>query len=416
MHLLFISSLLPDHDPASGFELANRAIAQELRRQGARVSFAGFRLPGSRMPVPGEVPLGELIIENALATRGRKAAWVAHALRSGLPVAAAKLHGLGDRLMRERLAAAGPVDGYVLNSIQMPTAYPMLARDKPSIFVAHNVEHRTAAENARNARSRLARYLYEREARLLEAAEARICRDAAAIHTLSRDDGRALGLDGDPRYEPLALTLGRPAAAEDEARRYDIGLIGSWSWAPNRVGLDWFLAEVVPHLPETLTIAIAGRFDGAPPRAPKNVRFLGRVPDAQAFVRSSRVIALATKGGTGIQLKTLETFEEGLPAVATTPALRGVDAVPDNVVVADEPEGFAAGLEAMVHLDREGRSLRVDGAAFAERQRAALASGIGRGLAILDAALSRPRKAAGASRAAPSFQAREFHSGWVGGQ
>lgn len=413
MHLLFISSLLPDRDPTSGFELANRAMSEEFRRQGVRVSFAGFRLPGSRMPGPGEVPLGELIIENAAATRGRKAAWVVNALRSGLPVGAAKLHGLGDRVLRERLAAAGPVDGYVLNSIQMPTAYPTLARDKPSIFIAHNVEHRSAAENARHAGTAMGRYLYRREARLLEEAEARICRDAVAIHTLSQDDGRALGLEGDPRYAPLALSLGRPAAAGGETRSHDIGLIGSWGWAPNRVGLDWFLAEVVPRLSRSTTIAIAGRFDGRPPRAPDNVRFLGRVPDAQAFVRGSRVIALATKGGTGIQLKTLETFEEGLPAVATAPALRGVDALPENVVVADDAEGFAAGLAAMVQLDRDGRSLRVDGTAFAERQRAALSRGIARGLSILDADLSRPRKAPGVVRAAPSFQPTTLDSGWV---
>lgn len=414
MHLLFISSLLPDHDPASGFELANRAMAAEFRRQGVRVSFAGFRLPGSRLPSPGEVPLGELIIENAMATRGRKAAWVVNALRSGLPVGAAKLHGLGDRVLRERLAAAGPVDGYVLNSIQMPTAYPMLAQDKPSIFIAHNVEHRSAAENARTAGSALARALYRREARLLERAEARICREAAAIHTLSRDDGRALGLEGDPRFEPLALSLGRPAPPDDPARTHDIGLIGSWSWAPNRVGLDWFLTEVVPLLPSTLTIAIAGRFDGQPPRAPKNVRFLGRVPDAQAFVRGSRVIALATKGGTGIQLKTLETFEEGLPAVATAPALRGVDRLPENVIVADDALGFATGLEEMVRVDWEGRSLRVDGGAFALRQRNALSQGIARGLAILEADLRRPRKASESrAREAQSFQTRELSSGWV---
>ena len=46
MHLLFLSSLLPDGRPSTGFEIANHAIAQSYRRQGVRLSFAGFRRPG----------------------------------------------------------------------------------------------------------------------------------------------------------------------------------------------------------------------------------------------------------------------------------------------------------------------------------------------------------------------------------
>ncbi|KQT52357.1 glycosyl transferase [Aureimonas sp. Leaf454] len=415
MHLLFVSSLLPEIEPSSGFELANRAIAAELRRQGVRVSFAGFRVPGSRLPRAGETPLGERIIENASAGRVQKAAWVAEALRAGLPVSAAKLSGLSSAVLRQRIAAAGPVDGYVLNSIQMPTAYPFLVRDKPSIFVSHNVEHRTAAENAEHAASAMSRMLYRREARLLAAAEARVCREAVAIHTLAEEDGRALGLGSDPRHAPLALALGRPRAEPTTRRSHDIGLIGTWSWAPNRVGLDWFLAEVVPLLSPDLSIAIAGRFDGRPPQAPRNVAFLGRVPDAQDFVRSSRVIALATKGGTGVQLKTIETFEEGMPAVATSQALRGVDAPPANVVVADDPEDFAIGLGAMVERDRAGRSLRLDGVAFAEHQHLALSRGIGKGLAVLEAELTRPRRSgATPDRRPQAFSASELNTQWVG--
>ena len=103
-------------------------------------------------------------------------------------------------------------------------------------------------------------------------------------------------------------------------------------------------------------------------------------------MRASRVVALATKGGTGVQLKTIETFEEGLPAVATSAALRGIDAVPENVRVADDPQAFAAGLIEQVMADRAGGDLRLDGSRFAERQRAALDAGIARGLGIFAAA------------------------------
>ncbi|BDA82761.1 glycosyl transferase [Aureimonas sp. SA4125] len=396
MHLLFISSLLPDGDAASGFELANRAIVDEYRRQGVRLTLAGFRRPGSRPAGEDEIDLGEMAIENAAVGGRRKLAWLARAFSAGLPVSAAKLAVLDPTVLRAKLARAGEVDGYVLNSIQMPTAYPFLSAERPSIFIAHNVEHLSAEENARNARSPAARFLYRREARLLAVAERRICRRAAVIHTLSREDQRLLGLAQNPSCHPLALSIGRPTLPDAGCRTHDIGLIGTWSWAPNRVGLDWFVEKVVPLLPDDLRIAIAGRFDGPPPAAPANVRFVGRVADAQAFIQASHVVALATRGGTGVQLKTIETFEEGMPAVATPGALRGVDHVPENVRVADDSKGFAAALVQMVADAQAGRVRRGNGFAFMLGQRHALSAAIRQGLADLTPLLA--HEAAGQAR------------------
>ncbi|TIP99080.1 MAG: glycosyltransferase, partial [Mesorhizobium sp.] len=78
------------------------------------------------------------------------------------------------------------------------------------------------------------------------------------------------------------------------------------------------------------------------------VEFVGRVPDAQAFVRSAAVIPLISTSGSGVQLKTIETFELGLPSVATSHSLRGIDHRPDNCVVTDDPVAFAGALEAAV--------------------------------------------------------------------
>ena len=393
MHLLFMSSLLPDGDPASGFELANRAIVDEYRRQGVRLTLAGFRRPGAAAAGPDEIDLGALAIENAAVGGAQKLAWLARAMAKGLPVSAAKLAILDPQALRDRLAAAGPVDGYVLNSVQMPTAYPFLVSEKPSIFIAHNVEHVSAAENARHARSLTGRMLYRREANLLASAERSICRQAAVIHTLSQDDKRLLGLTHHPTCYPLALSIGRPTLPDTGRRTQDIGLIGTWSWAPNRAGLDWFVEKVVPLLPAHLQIAIAGRFDGAPPAAPANVRFVGRVPDAQAFIKASHIVALATIGGTGVQLKTIETFEEGLPAVATPAALRGIETVPENVRIAEDPAAFAAALIEMLPGVRSGHVRRGNGFAFMLGQRHALSASIRRGIADLAPSFERPIRA-----------------------
>ncbi|MCB8839596.1 glycosyltransferase family 4 protein [Aurantimonas sp. VKM B-3413] len=378
-HFLFVSSLLPDKDPTTGYEIANQAIVAAYRRQGVRLTLAGFRRPGAAIP-EGAISLGDLAIENAGASRWQKMRWVAEAMMSNRPIAAAKVASYGRRRLLERLAEAGPIDGLILNSIQMPAAYPFLARAHPSIFIAHNVEHKSASGNAESAAGRLSRLLYRREASLLKQAEARICRDAVVVHTLSAEDATGLGLAGAEKCLPLALSVGRSALPDTGERRHDVGLIGTWSWAPNRIGLDWFVSEVAPRLPAGITVAIAGRFDGPPPSAPENVRFVGRVPDAQAFVNASRVVALATKGGTGVQLKTLETFEEGMPAVATPQALRGIDSLPANVRIAEAADDFASALVELVEAERTGRLARLDGGAFARSQTEALDRAVAAGL------------------------------------
>jgi hypothetical protein len=46
MHLVFISSLVPVASPASGYDIANRVIADAIRLLGHKLSVIGFLQPG----------------------------------------------------------------------------------------------------------------------------------------------------------------------------------------------------------------------------------------------------------------------------------------------------------------------------------------------------------------------------------
>ncbi|MGL5136949.1 MAG: glycosyl transferase, partial [Beijerinckiaceae bacterium] len=79
----------------------------------------------------------------------------------------------------------------------------------------------------------------------------------------------------------------------------------------------------------------------------------------------------ASRAGTGVQLKTIETFELGMPSVATRLSIRGVGNLPPNCLVADEPVAFAASLSKLVGDLRAERATRANGKLFAaDRQRA----------------------------------------------
>lgn len=380
MHLVFATSIVPHGDPATGYEIANAAIIDALRRAGVRVTVLGFAWPG-RAPVDlgNTVVLGSVDVRTDTASAMRKLAWLSRAMIAGTTFSSVKLLAVGPADIQAALARIEPFDGYVLNSVQFAGAFEGLFGDKPSIFVAHNVEFRSAQENAAAAASPLQRYLFRREARLLEAIERRLCDRAAFVFTLADEDRAALGVTAPGKSAALPLVTPASSYRLPASRdpKFDAGLIGTWTWQPNRIGLDWFLGEVVPRLPQGFEVAIAGRMP-AGLRASRGVTFVGRVADAIAFALDCRVVPLISRAGSGVQLKTIEAFELGLPSVATSRSLRGIDGVPANCVVTDDPAEFAGAL-----VESAAGAGDVDPQRFRHEQRAALDRQIMAGLAAL---------------------------------
>lgn len=382
MHLVFATSIVPHAAPATGYEIANAAIIDALRRAGVRVTVLGYAWPGKQPSDPaGTVVLGEVDVRTENASLPQKIEWLGKAMAAGLTFSSIKLRAVTQADVRAALLAVEPYDGYVVNAVQFAGAFEGLFADKPSIFVAHNVEFRSAEENAEAANSPLQKFLYRREARLLKGIEARLCANAGFVFTLADEDRATLGVAGDSRSAalPLVTRAAPPPASSRREIVCDAALIGTWTWQPNRIGIDWFLNSVMPLLPDGFRVHIAGHLPAGLSSAHPGVRFVGRVPDAAEFVRGAAVVPLISRAGTGVQLKSIETFELGLPAVATTRSLRGIDRIPANCLVADDPREFA---DALLRLAR-GDAADVDGREFYRRQREALDTEIRLGLSKL---------------------------------
>lgn len=379
MHLVFVTSLIPPDTPGSGFDVANAAMLSSLRERVERVSVLGYRWPGHSGSASDDrtVVLGQIDARTQNASLTEKLNWLGRAVRTGNTFASAKLRLSPPSTIDAKLAALPPIDGFVWNSVQMVGAYPELFRNRPALFIAHNVEHRSALQNAAAASGVFERLLYRREAVLLQRLEADLCRRASHVATLTEVDRKAFGLS---EAEATVLPLVTPTPSDMPAvqPRVDAAMIGSWGWTPNRIGLEWFLDQVAPRLPDGFTVEIAGDMpsDLCPPR--EGIRFVGRVADATEFVLGGRMVPLVSRAGTGVQLKTLETFELGMPAVATSSSLRGIAYLPQNVMVSDDPVEFAA---MMVRQADEGS--RVDASAFRSAQAAALGRAMDRAVAAL---------------------------------
>lgn len=370
MHLIFASSLVPCGAPESGFDIANHAIVGAMRRAGVRVTHFGFKWPGAELADPeNTICLGEIDPKTDTATTVQKIKWLATAVRGRLTYSSAKLRVISETEFAKALGTIENVDGIVLNGVPLAGAFESILTTRPYLYVAHNVEHISAVASANAAGSAFEKFMFQREAKYLQRLEKRLATGSKFAITLADEDRGPLGVDADDRSLSLPLVTPEPMSfLENRAKGFDVGMIGTWTWAPNRIGLEWMLQEVLPHLPQGITVAIAGGMPKGFPQRDKRIQFLGRVLDAKDFLRQCRVVALTSREGTGVQLKTIETFEMGLPAVATPSSIRAIAHLPKNVVVANDAKQFAQSLADHVLNVRTNLVHDIDGSMFRKAQ------------------------------------------------
>jgi glycosyltransferase involved in cell wall biosynthesis len=189
----------------------------------------------------------------------------------------------------------------------------------------------------------LAKHLLLREARRIGEQEMHLALRALQTWTLTKKDQQFF----QARNKNLKIIV-HPIPATTQASpdtpenfEWDIGILGTWTWETNAVGLQWFVAHVIPLLPVHLKIAIAGK--GAKNLGNRVVN-LGFVPDATAFLTRCRMICIPSISGSGIQVKTLDAIATGRPIIATHVALRGIENPPPGITEANTPQEFAGAI------------------------------------------------------------------------
>jgi glycosyltransferase involved in cell wall biosynthesis len=125
--------------------------------------------------------------------------------------------------------------------------------------------------------------------------------------------------------------------------------VGSFRHDPNRVAVDWFVREVLPHILKqepAVKLVIAGS-DPPPPHAyadsAANLEMLGYVDDVRAPLAQYAVFVCPILSGSGVRVKLLEAFAAGIPVVSTFVGAEGL-ASEDGAIcaLADNPALFAA--------------------------------------------------------------------------
>lgn len=246
----------------------------------------------------------------------------------------------------------------------------------PIVHDAHNVEHRIVQRFARHLGADPRRPIYAREWRRLLAYERAMYPRAALIFTVSdidRDDIATLAGNRAPVVSvPIPVDVSGTTAIASLAREPHVLFLGALDWPPNGDAVAFFLDEVWPQVLAVLPRAqftVVGRGEGGLARrwaSTPGVRFTGRVPDIEPWIRQSRLMVVPIRSGSGMRVKILDAFARGLPVVATSIGVEGILARPGtHLEVADDAASFAAATVRLLQEDGRAESLAREARALA---------------------------------------------------
>lgn len=340
MRLALLTTVLPRGKRVGG-DIGSQVFIDALRRRYPDLCVFGYDRPsGNAPPVPWETVVERRPIETSEASRRQAAGWMLAAVARRRPYSVQKYVSRRYREILKEVRSG--VDLFVIDHAQAGWLVPHLD-GRPFIYIAHNVESEVYRKQAQAARGRSGRWLYRREARMIEPLECALAARAEVVWTVTPRDAeffrsRVPGARAVSFAQPPSV-ISPPEPVRQPL--FDVGLLGTWAWPANAAGLRWFVDEVVPLLPEGLDIRVAGiggadALDGA-----ASVKAVGRVPDAVEFLRSARVVVIPVQAGGGVQIKSIDAISTGARMVATSFAVRGIGEIPPHVVVADGREDFA---------------------------------------------------------------------------
>lgn len=281
-----------------------------------------------------------------------------------------------------------------IDHLGMAVYLPLLREVLPHariVLEEHNVESDFFRQFA--ARKTLLpplRPLARLEHRAAARAEAHVLDEVDAVVTISGQDAldlvalhRRLGRRDRAVHAvpvPQVMETSRPSRPPPPAGEPPrLCYVGSLSWHPNVLGLDWFCQKVWPHVqalrPDArLTLAGSGLATGPDgrPRVPTawqvpGIDVVGYVPDLEALYQRALAAIAPVLGGSGVRIKLLESLRAGLPTVTTSAGAAGLPLTPGReVLIEDDPRRFAHAAARLLTDPPLREALRQGGYQFLE--------------------------------------------------
>lgn len=265
--------------------------------------------------------------------------------------------------LRRRVAElAGGFDLVHVDMLPLMAAIAGIEPRIPVVLNAHNVEHallaaRFGVEPRLSARSFLRNQLpklrlFERDA----------CRRTSTVLACSEEDAaqlRGMAPDTPVQVVPNGVDLELNRPGNTAPKPLQMVFVGQMGWFPNRDGVEWFLADILPRIlveRPGAHFVVVGK-PGAlvvPENLRANVELAGFVDDVRRPVLESAVYVVPLRAGSGTRLKVLEAMALGKAIVTTRIGAEGIELESGrDAYFADDADGFARSVVRLMEQPEE---------------------------------------------------------------
>ena len=247
----------------------------------------------------------------------------------------------------QRAAATFRPDIVHCDALQLADAALALPPAMVRVIAPHNAESLLMRRMADTARSPLRHLLYARESRHLERWERARLQRFDLCATVSDEEA---GLYSSLGVETVTIPNGVAAHAAPASRaRLGPGeglrllFVGSGDYEPNRVGLRWFVTEVLSRLQlavqPRLTV-VGGHWEWL---THPQCDVVGHVPVVDPYYDRHHAALVPLLSGGGSRLKVAEALAKGIPLVGTSVGLEGYRLQPGvHALIGDDAEAFGS--------------------------------------------------------------------------
>lgn len=335
----------PTHPTRDGLAIRNFHLLSALAEP--------FRVRAFVLRAPhldnGEYPRGIEVEEVAQMGRGpRRVTAAALSLVSTLPYSARLYRSAAlERKVRDAVARDRPAwlvaHSYHLGSLAVSAG-------APSWIDFHNLDSEIWSRTAETASSPAVRLFAGREAPRVRALETDLLERAVGTSCVSQRDSaamRRLSAKAFPVVVPNGVDLLRYAFRAEPSFEKRVFFVGDLSWPPNAEAVRWFQSVVWPAVKRLQPDAVAEILGREPPadllgRAGSDFQILGERSDTRPFWIHAAVAVVPLRAGGGTRLKILEAAACGVPVVATSLSVEGLELEPrTEILIRDDPREFA---------------------------------------------------------------------------
>jgi polysaccharide biosynthesis protein PslH len=265
------------------------------------------------------------------------------------------------------------VDLVHLDSIMLSGYLPLLG-EAPVVCAHPDIASLLLKRRALAERNAWRRAYFSHQSQLMEWEERRWCGRCQYNIVVSETDRIALQRivpDARSAVVPngVDIEMFQPSPGRDEG----LVSVGELTWFPNRDALQYFCEEILPRI-RAAGVVTPARWVGRASDAQRRdygqaVDLTGYVADVRPYVRDAACYVVPLRVGGGTRVKILDAWAMGKAVVSTSAGCEGLAAEDGrNILIRDDPHGFAHAVCAVLRDAALRRRLGVEGRRTVERQ------------------------------------------------